>query len=592
MKNILFYLALFLVTSSLFAQQGINYKAIILDNGTVLQNQVVQVQFSVLENGTILEYKETQSATTDANGIIILSIGEGTPVSGLYDDIGWYNELFLKVEIDTGSGYEDFGTTAFKTVPYAIYAENGNGAKKLNQLADVNGDLTSLYLGNYSGTSEIGGNLDNSALGNYSLKENLNGSGNNAIGVFSLQNNTTGSYNTANGAGTLYNNISGTRNTSLGAYSGHNSIGDSNVFIGYRSGYNETGSSKLYIENTDSNTPLIGGDFNTNEVTINGSIAIIDGTEGAAKVLTSDANGKATWEVLSTSSVGQINDLSNGKTDTYSVFLGNQSGDADDGDNWNTAVGNSTLTSNTSGIGNSAIGYGALYYNTAGLSNVAIGTQTLLQNQNGNSNVAIGNEALRFNVNGNENISIGHKAGFETLGNGNIFIGHRSGYNELGSNKLYIENSDSGIPLIGGDFSANQVTINGALNVTGNVTGNVAGDVTGDLTGDVIGNVDGNITATHSGTADMKAYLFGSVGTNGVTFAASSSDGFTSMLMGTGDFKVSSTGLVSYTVIATMRDGFIGFITVDKFAHEFRITTYNISGAVENRAFDFVVFKK
>jgi hypothetical protein len=44
-------------------------------------------------------------------------------------------------------------------------------------------------------------------------------------------------------------------------------------------------------------------------------------------------------------------------------------------------------------------------------------------------------------------------------------IGHKAGYNETGSNKLYISNGDTASPLIHGDFSSGEVTINGNLTV-------------------------------------------------------------------------------------------------------------------------------
>jgi len=108
----------------LFAQKGFNYKAIITDdNGVVIQNQNVNIQFSILENGTTVVYKETHTLTTNDNGIIITNIGEGTPVTNTFLSINWRNEQFLKVEINTGSGYSDFGTTALKYTPYAKTAE-------------------------------------------------------------------------------------------------------------------------------------------------------------------------------------------------------------------------------------------------------------------------------------------------------------------------------------------------------------------------------------------------------------------------------------------------------------------------------------
>ncbi len=110
-----------------FAQQGINYKALITDNGSALQNASVDVRFTILENGSTNVYEETHTVTTDANGIIILNIGEGAVESGSFSGINWNNEQFLKVEINTGNGYTDFGTTEFKYVPKAINSDKLEG---------------------------------------------------------------------------------------------------------------------------------------------------------------------------------------------------------------------------------------------------------------------------------------------------------------------------------------------------------------------------------------------------------------------------------------------------------------------------------
>ncbi len=268
MKKTVLYLVIFLVASSLFAQQGINYKAVISENGAVLQNHAVQVQFSVLRDVTTLEYQETQSTTTDANGIIILNIGEGTVVSGLFNSIGWHNSQFLKVEIDTGKGYVDFGTTEFRTVPYAIYAENGGGAKELNDLSDaitgateINGlsdaisDESSVFLGNNAGINDDASSNLNTGIGVNTLTNNTTGYANNAIGnsnlalgYSALKNNSSGDANSAVGEAALFYNTTGTGNVALGYYSGVNSVGSYNIFIGQNAGYSETGSNKLYIE--------------------------------------------------------------------------------------------------------------------------------------------------------------------------------------------------------------------------------------------------------------------------------------------------------------------------------------------------------
>jgi hypothetical protein len=118
-------LALLLLFSvSIVAQQGINYKAVIKDgSGVVVASTAIDVTFIILD-GVAIVYEETHAPTTDANGIVMLNIGEGTPVTGAFSAIDWSsNNHFLNVQIDTGGGLQDMGTTAFKTVPYALHSK-------------------------------------------------------------------------------------------------------------------------------------------------------------------------------------------------------------------------------------------------------------------------------------------------------------------------------------------------------------------------------------------------------------------------------------------------------------------------------------
>ncbi len=121
MKTKLTFLLIMCISIMTFAQNGINYKAIVKDNlGNVVANDLIQVQFSILAGATSV-YQETHSATTDNNGIVIINIGEGTPISGSFIDIDWASDdHFLNVQINTGAGLTDMGTTQFKTVPYAL----------------------------------------------------------------------------------------------------------------------------------------------------------------------------------------------------------------------------------------------------------------------------------------------------------------------------------------------------------------------------------------------------------------------------------------------------------------------------------------
>ncbi|MBU2930145.1 hypothetical protein [Winogradskyella psychrotolerans] len=129
MKNTITQLIAILITTLSFAQQGINYKALIKDDiGNVLVSQNIGVQFQIREttaNGTAV-YTETHTATTDANGILILNIGTGT-TSDTFSAIDWSsNEHWLNVQIDItgGTNYTDMSTAQFMAVPYAKYAKS------------------------------------------------------------------------------------------------------------------------------------------------------------------------------------------------------------------------------------------------------------------------------------------------------------------------------------------------------------------------------------------------------------------------------------------------------------------------------------
>ena len=136
-KQVLFIWFCLLSVVSIAQTDGFNYKALITDNGNVFNNQNVTFRFTILQNGSTAIYQETQNATTDANGIVAVNIGEGTVISGDFSTIDWgAHTHFLKVEIDTGSGYSDFGTSAFKYVPYAKYADKAGNV--------FSGDFTDL----------------------------------------------------------------------------------------------------------------------------------------------------------------------------------------------------------------------------------------------------------------------------------------------------------------------------------------------------------------------------------------------------------------------------------------------------------------
>jgi hypothetical protein len=108
----------------------INYKAIIKDgNGVILSSSPISLQFTIYEGAALVNnvYQESHSTNTNENGLVIINIGEGN-TSDDFSIINWSKDAhYLNVQIDTGSGLVDLGTSPFTSVPYALrakYAEN------------------------------------------------------------------------------------------------------------------------------------------------------------------------------------------------------------------------------------------------------------------------------------------------------------------------------------------------------------------------------------------------------------------------------------------------------------------------------------
>ena len=137
--------------------------------------------------------------------------------------------------------------------------------------------------------------LKNVAIGSQALELNTTGQNNIALGYQALEANTTGNYNVAVGSRVLQNansnyntgigylaglSATGTSNVTIGYAAGQNAVSNNTalgyqsgrntvsggVYIGYKSGYSETTDNKLYIENSAGTTPLIWGDFSTNDL--------------------------------------------------------------------------------------------------------------------------------------------------------------------------------------------------------------------------------------------------------------------------------------------------------------------------------------
>lgn len=126
MRRIYSIMTVLVFSVNIFAQvpQLLSYQAVIRNSSDQLVvNKQVGVKISILQisiSGTAV-YTETQTPTTNQNGLISIQIGGGTDFSS----INWANgPYFIKTETDIagGTNYTITGTSQFLSVPYALTA--------------------------------------------------------------------------------------------------------------------------------------------------------------------------------------------------------------------------------------------------------------------------------------------------------------------------------------------------------------------------------------------------------------------------------------------------------------------------------------
>lgn len=105
------------------APQSFKYQAALRDDGgKIIANQLVSMRITISNSSGTLYAEEHISTTTDY-GLVHLNIGKGHVLSGVFAGIDWSSdEHFMQIEVNTGGGYVDMGTTQLLSVPYALHA--------------------------------------------------------------------------------------------------------------------------------------------------------------------------------------------------------------------------------------------------------------------------------------------------------------------------------------------------------------------------------------------------------------------------------------------------------------------------------------
>jgi hypothetical protein len=182
-----------------------------------------------------------------------VAIGTTSPVA----------KLDVNGAINTDSLYRIGGNTVLSAEGTSnIFV--GTGAGENNTGSQVT------FVGKEAGSRNQGnGNTFCGTVAGYS---NTTGSRNTFLGNTAGRHNTEGGYNTFAGLGAGQSNTTGANNTFVGAEAGlTNETGTGNVFIGKSAGLNETNSNRLYIDNSNTDSPLIWGNFSWRELVINGN---------------------------------------------------------------------------------------------------------------------------------------------------------------------------------------------------------------------------------------------------------------------------------------------------------------------------------
>ncbi|MFP5039512.1 DUF1566 domain-containing protein [Parasediminibacterium sp. JCM 36343] len=133
-KTIYLLIVSLLFVAAVMAQapQKFSYQAVIRNSsGALVTSTQVGMFISITKdsaNGSVI-FAEIQRPTTNANGLVSIAIGTGTPASGSFSNIKWGSgTYYIKTSTDLGGGsnYAIYGASQLLSVPYALYAANGN----------------------------------------------------------------------------------------------------------------------------------------------------------------------------------------------------------------------------------------------------------------------------------------------------------------------------------------------------------------------------------------------------------------------------------------------------------------------------------
>jgi hypothetical protein len=385
------------------APQKVSYQSVIRDHsGVLVKSGTVAMRISIVQgsaSGTAV-YTETQTVSTNVNGLASLEVGTGTAVLGIFSEIDWSNSpYFLKVETDPAGGitYSISGTSEILSVPYALHATTADSL--------INTQWTTIDTNIYYNKGNVG-------IGTSSPEKTLDVSG-----TMRVVNESNSSDLNNYGFGNFYSYSSLALGdlTSNSYWSiSHRKPGHSEQDHSFALEYYDGGSSWEQLLNITSNGNVgIGVKIPTAKLDVEGNINLnfhyITNLTDPSNIHDAATKG---YVDLNAVAISGDQTITGSKIFNRDIVANNLTiGKGGYAQAANVAVGVNALSANIEGgVDNTALGFMALSKNTIGSRNTAEGSSALQENETGNDNTAIGYHALISNVTGSKNTIIGFNA--------------------------------------------------------------------------------------------------------------------------------------------------------------------------------------
>lgn len=443
MKTSLLFSMVLLATVSVLSQvpQGFSYQAAIRDNdGKPIANRSVRLRIALQDNLGKVLYSEIHQKTTSSQGIVTLTVGEGTDTGGepgVFSDIPWNaGDILMRIELDPegGSNFTSMGDPIkLQSVPYALYAQPSKEiASNPNALDDepiflVRNKEGKVVFAVYQGGVRVYVDDSGEAKGTRSgfAVGGLTNQAKQEVEYFRI---------TPDSARIIINERSERGKGARGGFAIGGLTNHAKIATWHDLMYIAPDSARIWVNSASAKGTrggfAVGGLTNKSDAS-NFILLTPD------NYFIGHRSGSLTTTGRFNSFIGYESGLSN-RTGESNVFMGYQAGYSHRVNGHNIFIGNGSGYSDTSGHYNLYMGYLAGHSNINGQFNVMMGNSAGSTVKSGFDNVLIGNMAGGSSNNIDRNIFIGNGSGMLSNSTDNVFLGNYTGQHQKGANNILI----------------------------------------------------------------------------------------------------------------------------------------------------------